>query len=103
VVCAALFAKSTANASRIDPGFRTDHVLIATSTLGEQGYDSVRGKRFEHDVVDRIAALPGVRSVALARYTPFGYNNDIEYVIPEAASTKIPENGVGCFNNIVSP
>jgi hypothetical protein len=37
VVCAALFARSAVNASRIDPGFRTDHILIATTQLGTQG------------------------------------------------------------------
>jgi predicted permease len=103
VVCAALFARSAANASRVDPGFRTDHILIATAQLGTQGYDSVRGARFEREIERRIAALPGVRSAALARYTPFGYNNDIESVLPESPTAPIPENGIGSFNNVVTP
>jgi predicted permease len=103
VVCAALFARSTGNASRINTGFRTDHILMASATLGIQGYDSIRGKQFERDVVLRVAAMPGVQSASLARYTPFGYNNVIEYVIPEVATTKVPENGFGCFNNVVTP
>jgi predicted permease len=103
VVCAALFARSAANASRVDPGFRTDHILIATAQLGTQGYDSVRGARFEREIERRVAALPGVRSAALARYTPFGYNNDIESVLPESPTAPIPENGIGSFNNVVTP
>jgi predicted permease len=103
VVCAALFARSAANASRIDPGFRTDHIMIATSQLGTQGYDSVRGAQFEREIERRVAGLPGVRSAALARYTPFGYNNDIEYVLPEAPTAQVPDNGIGAFNNIVTP
>src|SRR5262249_11361021 len=103
VVCAALFARSMGNASRINVGFRTDHILMASAPLGTQGYDSVSGRQLERHVRDRVAALPGVRSATLQRYTPFGYNNDIEYVKPEVSSVKIPENGVGCFNNIVSP
>ncbi|HXT15716.1 MAG TPA: ABC transporter permease [Gemmatimonadaceae bacterium] len=103
VVCAALFARSTANASRINVGYRTDHVLLATVSLAPSGYDSLRGKQFEAEALRRVAQLPGVRSAALARYTPFGYNNDIEYVKPETSGAKIPENGIGCFNNIVSP
>lgn len=103
VVCAALFARSTANAFRINVGFRTDHIFMASAQLGIQGYDSIRGKRFEREVLDRVAQLPGVRSVALQRYTPFGYNNDIEYVVPEVTTAKIPENGIGCFNNVVTP
>jgi len=103
VVCAALFARSAANASRIDPGFRTDHIMIATSQLGTQGYDSVRGAQFEREIERHVAGLPGVRSVALARYTPFGYNNDIEYLRPEAPTAQVPDNGIGAFNNIVTP
>jgi putative ABC transport system permease protein len=103
VVCAALFARSTGNASRINPGYRIDHMLMATAQLGVQGYDSIRGKEFEREVVRRVAAIPGVRSVALQRYTPFGYNNDIEFVIPEISTVKLPENGIGCFINIVTP
>lgn len=103
VVCAALFARSTSNASQINLGYRTDHILMASATLGIQGYDSVRGKIFQRDVVQRVRQLPGVRSVALARYTPLGYNNNIEYALPEASPAKIPENGIGCFNNIVTP
>jgi len=103
VVCAALFTRSMGNASRIKVGFRTDHILMASAQLEPQGYDSLRGKQLERDVLARVAALPGVQSAALQRYTPFGYNNDIEYVIPEVSPAKIPENGVGCFNNIVTP
>src|SRR5207249_3987140 len=76
VVCAALFARSTGNASRINPGYRTDHILMATAQLGLQGYDSIRGKQFQREIQRRVGELPGVRSAALARYTPFGYNND---------------------------
>jgi predicted permease len=103
VVCAALFARSAANASKINVGFKMDHVLMATAQLGIQGYDSVQGKQFERDIQSRVAELPGVRAVALSRYTPFGYNNDIEFVLPEVASAPVPENGIGCFNNIVTP
>jgi predicted permease len=103
VVCAALFARSASNAARIDPGFRTDHILMATAQLGTQGYDSVRGAQFERDVVRRVATLPGVRAVSLARYTPFGYNNDIEFILPESPTAPVPDNGVGAFNNVVTP
>jgi predicted permease len=103
VVCAALFARSTGNATRINPGFRTANMLMASAQLGLQGYDSVRGKQFERELLRRLERVPGVESAALARYTPFGYNNNIDYVIPEVTTAKLPENGVGCFNNIVSP
>jgi predicted permease len=103
VVCAALFAMSARNASRVDPGYRTDHMLLASAQLGIQGYDSARGVQFERDIERRVAALPGVRSVALARHTPLGYNNDIEYILPESPAATVPENGIGAFNTTVTP
>jgi predicted permease len=103
VVCAALFARSTGNAARMNPGFRTDHLLMASAQLGLQGYDSIRGKQFQRELIRRLEQVPGVTSAALHRYTPFGYNNDIEYVIPEMTTATLPENGVGCFNNVVTP
>ena len=103
VVCAALFARSAANASRVDPGFRTDHILLASAQLGIQGYDSSRGAQFEREVERRVAALPGVRSATLARHTPFGYNNDIEYILPEAPTAPVPDRGIGAFNTMVTP
>jgi macrolide transport system ATP-binding/permease protein len=103
LVCAALFSSSTRNASRLDLGFRVDHLLMLSAQLRDQGYDSTRGKAFTEEIVRRVSALPGVRAVTTARYIPFGYNNDIEQIFPDAPGAQLPESGFGFFGNFVGP
>ena len=55
-------------------GFRTDHLLMLSTELRRQSYDSVRGQQFYREVLRRAATVPGVKSVALTRFVPFGYD-----------------------------
>jgi predicted permease len=75
LVSAGLFLQSARNAQSIDPGFDTDQVLCASLNLGLGQYDEPSGRRFFHDVVDRIEALPSVQSASLAQTVPLGLVN----------------------------
>src|SRR5437588_320637 len=55
------------------PGFSTDGVLVTAVNLAASGYDVQRAKSFHDELIDRVQALPGVKSAALARMTPLGY------------------------------
>ncbi len=52
------------------PGFRIDHVLLASFDPDLANYDAPRAERFYRDLKDRAQALPGVRSVALTSSPP---------------------------------
>ncbi|HVQ12279.1 MAG TPA: FtsX-like permease family protein, partial [Vicinamibacterales bacterium] len=52
------------------PGFRIDHVLLATFDPDLVSYDAARAERFYRDLRDQARALPGVRSVALTSSAP---------------------------------
>ncbi len=56
------------------PGFSTENVLTTGLDLVAAGYDTQRAKTFQDAVIDRVQALPGVESAALARVRPFSYN-----------------------------
>ena len=101
LVCAGLFVRSSANAARMDFGFRTDHLLMVSTALRSQSYDSVRGQQLYREIVRRAAAVPGVRSVALTRYVPFGYDRTILSVVPIAPGVPLPVNGFSYFYNVV--
>ena len=47
-------------------GFRTDHLLMLSTELRSQSYDSMRGGQFYREVLRRAATVPGVKSVALS-------------------------------------
>ncbi|HEY3519195.1 MAG TPA: ABC transporter permease [Gammaproteobacteria bacterium] len=70
LVCAGLFLRSLQQAATVDPGFDADNVAIASFDLRTQGYDEARGRAFYTDLAERIAGLPDVRAVTLARGVP---------------------------------
>ncbi len=53
------------------PGFRTDHLLLMSFEPDLAGYDSARADRFYDRLSERVAALPGVRSVTFSSSVPF--------------------------------
>jgi macrolide transport system ATP-binding/permease protein len=101
LVCAGLFVRSSANATRMNLGFRTDHLLMLSTELRSQSYDSVRGQQFYHEVLRKTAAVPGVKSVGLARFVPFGYDRVARTIVPIAPAVPLPTNGLNYFYNVV--
>jgi predicted permease len=100
LVIAGLFVRSIVNAQMLDPGFTTEHVLTVSLDLQHQGYDSARAAIVYRTLHDRLAALPGVESVGLARSVPLaiGWMNTITIDDPDPGVTVRPRqtwmNGV---------
>jgi predicted permease len=63
---AGIFLTSFRNALHVDPGYRTERLALASFDLGAQGYDEIRSREMQRRVIEQVAALPGVRGVALA-------------------------------------
>ena len=101
LVCAGLFFRSSANATRMSVGFRTDHVVMLSTALRSQSYDSVRGRLVYRELLRRAAAVPGVRAASLTRYVPFGYDRAASTIVPIASSVTVPVNGFSYFFNVV--
>jgi len=53
------------------PGFATDDVLTTGIDTESAGYDRPRAKLFQDALLERVRAIPGVRSAALSRIRPF--------------------------------
>jgi predicted permease len=74
LITAALFMRSSQAASKIDPGFDTDHVAVIGLSPGQQGYEQGRAEQFYQELTTHVQALPGVRKVSLATNLPlFGF------------------------------
>jgi predicted permease len=69
---AGLFLRSFLNATRIDPGFNRDHVVLTRFYLGGSGFTNSSLRQFCVDLRDRLRALPGVSSVTYSHYAPLG-------------------------------
>lgn len=70
LIGSALFLKSLQNAYRADLGFETRDALLASVDLSLQRYGTSAQKEFETQIRTRLAALPGVLSVATTAFMP---------------------------------
>jgi putative ABC transport system permease protein len=59
---------------RADPGFDVHHLLALRVFLPAAKYDAAHAVAFEQQATDRVAALPGVRSVAAGSILPLFYS-----------------------------
>lgn len=73
LVGATLMLRSFQNLVQVDPGFRVDHTLSFRLSLPETNYpDDRTAADFWFRLQDRLAALPGVESVATVSSVPLG-------------------------------
>ena len=71
LVGAALLIVSLQRLRQVDPGFDADRLFTATITLPPVPYsDAGRVARFIHDLVDQVAALPGIRAAGTTTALP---------------------------------
>jgi predicted permease len=72
LVCATLCVRSLRNASSINPGFNTQHVIAATLDPGSLGYSDTRVHTFYDQLTERVRALPGVTAASFTDHLPLG-------------------------------
>ncbi|HTI36476.1 MAG TPA: ABC transporter permease [Vicinamibacterales bacterium] len=70
LVCAALFVRSLRRAETADTGYTARTGLFASLDLQAAGYDAARGSAFIQTAIERVSAVPGVRSVSVASSVP---------------------------------
>jgi predicted permease len=74
LVAAGLLTRSLLAAQQVSIGFRTAGLAIVSTELSMVGYDETRSKGFYDRALDRVRAIPGVESAALAERLPFSIN-----------------------------
>jgi predicted permease len=78
-----LFVRSLNNLQSQDFGFERTHLLLASFDPKVAGYTPDQSAALNHTLVERLSALPGVRSASLSLSPPIGFGN-------WASSIKIP-------------
>jgi len=72
LVGAGLFLRSLARLQQVDPGFESQGIMTGIVGLPPAQYrDPEKQRRFHRTVLEQLAALPGVTSVATGVSTPF--------------------------------
>jgi predicted permease len=72
MVGAGLFIRNLRNTQHAEPGFALDNSLMMSFDLGLSNYKTAQGKIFEEQLLQRVRALPQVRSASLAQSVPLG-------------------------------
>ena len=72
LVGASLCVRSLRNASSIDPGFNTQHVIAATLDPASLGYSEAQVRGFYEQVSQHVRALPGVTAASFVNHLPLG-------------------------------
>jgi predicted permease len=103
LVAAGLFVRTLQALYRVEPGFDTRQVLIATVDAGLQGYDDARGQRLFDVLEQRVRALPGVERAALAYMIPLGGGGWDTRIFPADRPPAAGDPGLKTDINSVSP
>jgi predicted permease len=83
LICASLLVRSFQASHSFDPGFNPRNVLVESWDLFPAGYSEAQGNAFNRQAIDKVRALPGVQSAALADWVPLGFNSNADSFEPE--------------------
>jgi putative ABC transport system permease protein len=97
-----LFLQSVRRALTANPGFETRNLLLGSVDLGLQGYNGQRGQGFYRQLLERVTALPGVRSATWLSKIPFDVYRFATDIQVERAPGQ-PTSTVNVDFNLVAP
>jgi predicted permease len=102
LVCAGLVLKSFAAILRVDPGMQTENTLKLSMSPTPARYDTWQKRAdFYRQVLERVAAVPGVEGAAFTQTMPFDWGIPANFVVHGRAddAEKLPP----AFYDSVSP
>jgi putative ABC transport system permease protein len=104
LVAAGLLLRSFASLQKVDPGFRAVNVLTFGISLPESAYSTpARTAGFFHALLDRLAAMPGVRASGAVNPLPFSGNNSSGSFLIEGRSVAYGGTAPHADQRAVSP
>jgi putative ABC transport system permease protein len=103
LVVAGLFVRSLGKAQQLYLGYTPDHILDFTMDVQQVGLDETQGRDFYRRLNERIAALPGVVSVAQAFTVPMGVISADDGVVVEGRPLAAGKQPPSVMYNPVTP
>jgi predicted permease len=101
---ATLTIRSLERLQAVNPGFRAENVLTAEVVLPQASYrDAAKRAGFFKTLVERVAAIPGVRSAGMVSQLPFGASKSGHEVVVEGAPPPRPGDQLIAFARTVDP
>jgi putative ABC transport system permease protein len=104
LIGAGLMVKSFQRLQQVNPGFNAENVLTARLSLPDVRYPQpINVASFTEQVIDRIAALPGVESAAAIANLPLGGNGWSNSFAIEGRPPLPPGEFIAADNNRITP
>jgi putative ABC transport system permease protein len=98
---AGLFIRHLSDLRNLNLGFQRDHVLLATLNPARSGYTGERLSIAYRELLERFAAIPGVRSATLSGATPISGAVASRFATVEGYQKKTVETRI--FVNWIAP
>ena len=96
-----LMMRALKQAQSINLGFDPQHAVEVSFDLRLQGYQSAQAKEFQKRVLDRVRALPGVRSAGIADLVPVDLHFSRASIFVEGqAPERIPNVPTAMYNRV---
>ena len=103
LVGAGLCIKGFDRARRTNIGIDPRNMLIAGLRIGMNGYTEETGMAFYRQIRERLEAVPGVGSVALASWFPLGFEGGSSLGVDVEGYSRRPNEDLGVPYSIISP
>jgi predicted permease len=101
LVGAGLVLESLQSIRKASPGFSTQNVVTTAVNLFGAGYDTVRAKAFDEQLLTRVRALGGIDAAAMARSTPFSTRPyDAGPIAADGFDAKPDEQPTASYNSV---
>ena len=102
LVGAGLMVRSFLNLQRVDVGFTAERAITMRIAVPEK-YKGPQVAQAAGDLLARLAAVPGVRHIALSTDAPLAGGASATIVSPEGREPNVPDRGVRIYRHSVSP
>jgi len=101
VIGATLTILSLARLQAVDPGFNPESVLTAEIVLPRSGYaEPARRANFYRLLLERVTAIPGVKSAGMASHLPFSGSKSGNDIVAEGAPPKPGDESIAFVRSI---
>jgi len=100
VIGAGLFLRTLSTLSRVNVGFRTDHLLLAEITPPAKTYPAGKDVVLHRQIEQAFAAVPGVESVAVSYGAYLSDENDRTDFLPQGQAYDPTKNQAENYNAV---
>ncbi|MGH9937561.1 MAG: ABC transporter permease, partial [Blastocatellia bacterium] len=100
---AGLMIRTLQKVYAVEPGFETANMLTLTFDLNPQDYTERQGREFYRRLLERAAAIPGVKAAGLASILPLGWGTNSREVIIAGQQPRPDSLPLIVDHNVVTP